>query len=96
LEQIWKNFKETVFASIERFFHIQFWWGENPDPEYYNREEKRLKVKVRRNIQQENIRRTFPGGSKAINQADVGKKKKSVLQSKGKCWTEFCKYIKKT
>ena len=45
--QIWKNFKDIVSEGIERFVPHKI-LKPNPDPEYYNKEVKRLKVKVRR------------------------------------------------
>jgi hypothetical protein len=46
VEEIRKNFKEIVFQSNELSFHTKF-RKKNPDREYYNREVKRLKAKVR-------------------------------------------------
>jgi len=54
--------------------------GGNPDPEYYNREVKRLKVKVRGACNRK-IWRAFPSGS--------------VLNNEGKCWAGFYKYLKR-
>jgi hypothetical protein len=46
-EKIWKLFKEIVFESIDRFVpHKSL--SKNSDSEYYNKEVKRLKLKVRR------------------------------------------------
>jgi len=47
MEEIWKRFKEVVFESIDRFVPHKI-VRKNPDPEYYNKELKWLKVKVRR------------------------------------------------
>ena len=47
VEDIWKNFKSIVFEGIEHFVPHKI-LKPNPDPEYYNNELKRLKVKVRR------------------------------------------------
>ena len=47
VEDIWKNFKDIVSEGIERFVPHKI-LKPNPDPEYYNKEVKRLKVKVRR------------------------------------------------
>jgi len=47
MEEIWKRFKEVVFESIDRFVPHKI-VRKNPDPEYYNKELKQLKVKVRR------------------------------------------------
>jgi hypothetical protein len=42
VEDIWKNFKNTVFEGIERFIPHTI-LKPNPDTEYYNKEVKRLK-----------------------------------------------------
>jgi len=47
VEEIWKHFKEIVFKSINCFVPHKI-LRKNPDPENYNKEVKRLKVKVRR------------------------------------------------
>ena len=47
VEEIWKSFMEIVFESIDRFVPHKI-LRKNPDPEYYNKEVKQLKVKVRR------------------------------------------------
>ena len=47
VEDIWKNFKDIVFECIKNFVpHKNL--KQNSDPEYYNKEVKRLKIKVRR------------------------------------------------
>jgi hypothetical protein len=48
VEEIWEHFKEIVFESIERSLLHKIPKKKNPDPEYYNREVKRLKARVRR------------------------------------------------
>jgi len=47
VEEIWKRFKEPDFESIDRFVPHKI-LRKNPDSEYYNKEVKRLKVKVRK------------------------------------------------
>jgi len=47
VEEIWKIFKEIVSECIERFVPHKI-LRKAPDPEHYNREVKRLKVKVRK------------------------------------------------
>ena len=47
VEEIWTRFKEIVFESVDRFVPHKI-LRKIPDPEYYNKEVKRLKVKVRR------------------------------------------------
>jgi hypothetical protein len=55
---IWKRFKEIVFESIDRFVPLRF-LRKNPDPEYYNKEAKRLKAKARRVYNKRKIRRAI-------------------------------------
>jgi hypothetical protein len=45
VEDIWKNFKGIVFEGFESSVPHKI-LKSNPDPEYYNKEVKRLKVKV--------------------------------------------------
>jgi hypothetical protein len=47
VEEVWESYKAIVFEGMERFVPHKI-LGKNPDPEYYNREVKRLKVKVRK------------------------------------------------
>jgi hypothetical protein len=47
VEKIWKNVREIVFESIDRFVPHKI-LRKNPDPEYYKKKVKWLKVKVRR------------------------------------------------
>ena len=47
VEEIWKNFKNTVCECIESFVPRKI-LTKNSDPEYYNKEIKRLKSKVRK------------------------------------------------
>jgi hypothetical protein len=47
VEEIWKRYKDIVFEGVERSVPHKI-LSKNLDPEYYNREVKRLKVKVRR------------------------------------------------
>ena len=45
--EIWNNFKTIVYESLERFVPHKT-LRKNSDPEYYNKEIKRLKSKVRK------------------------------------------------
>jgi hypothetical protein len=53
LEEIWDNFKNIVYETIERFVPHKI-LRKNSDPEYYNKEIKRLKSKVRKTYKKEN------------------------------------------
>ena len=47
MEDIRKSYKDIIFEGIKRYVPHKI-LGKNPDPEYYNKEVKRLKVKVRK------------------------------------------------
>ena len=47
MEDIWIKFTDIVFEDIERFVPHKM-LKQNPDPEYYNKEVKRLKRRVRK------------------------------------------------
>ena len=47
VEEIWKKFKDTILECIERYAPQKI-LSNNPDPEYYNKEVKPLKVKERK------------------------------------------------
>jgi hypothetical protein len=47
VEEIWKSYKDIAFEGTECFVPHRI-LSKNPDPEYYNKEVKWLKVKVRR------------------------------------------------
>jgi hypothetical protein len=76
--------------------------SKNPDPDYYNREVKRLKVKVRKAYNETKFGQHYQADLNRLpKQLLVAKKKaqetflRSVLQNEGRCWTEFCKYVKR-
>jgi len=54
MDKIWKCFKEIVFKSIDRFIPHKT-LRKYPDPEYYNKEVKWLKAKVRRVYNKRNL-----------------------------------------
>jgi hypothetical protein len=46
VEEIWNSYKDIILEGVKRYVPNKT-LSKNPDPEYYNREVKRLKVKVR-------------------------------------------------
>jgi hypothetical protein len=75
--------------------------SKNPDPEYYNREVKRLKVKVRKLCNRSKYRQNYEAELKRLSKELLLAKKtaqetflRSVSQNVGGCWTEFYKYVK--
>jgi hypothetical protein len=101
VEEIWKSYKEIVFEGIERFVPHKI-VSKNPDPGYYTKELKRLKVKVRRVYNKRKFGGHFQAELKRLSKELLIAKKKaqetflsSVLQNEGKCWAEFYKYVKR-
>ena len=54
VEDIRKSYTDIIFEGIKRYVTHKI-LGKNPDPEYYNKEVKRLKVKVRKMYNKENL-----------------------------------------
>ncbi|PNF26758.1 hypothetical protein B7P43_G18352 [Cryptotermes secundus] len=76
--------------------------SKNPDPEYYNREVKRLKVKVRKAYHRSKYRQNYHVELKRLSRELLLAKKRaqetflsSVLQNVGRSWPEFYKYVKR-
>ena len=46
-EEIWKSYKDIIFEGTKRYVPQKI-LRKNPDPEYYNKEVKRLNVKARK------------------------------------------------
>ena len=55
VEQIWNNYKNIVYESIDRFVLHKI-LRKNSDPEYYNKEIKRLKAKVGKEYNRRKLR----------------------------------------
>ena len=68
--QIWQNFKDIIFEGIKLYVPQKI-LSKNPDPEYYNKEVKRLKVKVRK-MYNEKIWANLPRRTKTIIQGVTG------------------------
>ncbi|PNF26851.1 hypothetical protein B7P43_G16838 [Cryptotermes secundus] len=99
VEDIWNNFKGLVFEGIERFVPHKI-LKQNPDPEYYNKEVKRLKVKVRRAYNRRKLEERYQVELKSLSKKLVTAKRSaqeifssSVLQNESKSWTEFYRYV---
>ena len=70
--------------------------SKNPDPEYYNREVKRLKVKARRVYNKRKFGDFYQEELKRLSKELLVAKRKaqetflrSVLQNEGNCWAVF-------
>jgi hypothetical protein len=105
VEEIWNNFKEIVSECIKRFVPHKI-LRKNPDPEYYSKEVKRLKIRKANNrrklgehhlqelkqISKQLLAARFPPPKKKTAQETFFR---SILSKEGKCWPEFYKYVKR-
>ncbi|PNF26575.1 hypothetical protein B7P43_G13054, partial [Cryptotermes secundus] len=95
VDEIWGSYKNIIFEGMKRFVpHKSL--SKNPDPEYYNRDVKRLKVKVRRVYNKRKLGDHYKEGLKRLSKELLLAKRKaqetflcSVLQNEGNCWAEF-------
>ena len=101
MEQIWNNLKNIVYDSIERFVpHKPL--RKNSDPEYYNKEIKRLNSKGRKEYNRRKLGVHCTEKLKQLSKQLLAAKKsaqeaflKSTLSKEGKCWSDFYKYVKR-
>jgi hypothetical protein len=96
VEEIWNSYKDIIFEGIKRYVPKKKSVSKNPDPEYYNREVKRLKVKVRKAYNKRQFGQHYQADlNRLSSELLVAKKKtqetflRSILQNEGRCWTEF-------
>jgi peptidyl-tRNA hydrolase len=101
VEEIWNNFKNMVDESIERFV-LRKTLRKNLDPEYYNKEIKRLKSKVRKEYNKRKLGVYCTEKLKHLSKQLLAAKKsaqeaflKSILSKEGKCLTDFYKHVKR-
>jgi len=74
VEQIWINFKNIVYETIERFVPHKI-LRKNSDPEYYNKEIKRLKLNVRKAYNRRKLRVQYTEGLKHLSKQLLAAKK---------------------
>ena len=101
LEEMWENYKDIIFEGIKRYAPKKI-LTKNPDPEYYNKEVKRLKVIVRKMYNKRIFGQPYQAELKRLSKELLVAKEKaqeiflrSVLHNEGRCWTEFCEYVKR-
>jgi hypothetical protein len=100
VEYIWKNYgKKTVFEGIKSFVP-QKNLKQNSDPDYYNKEVKRLKINVRRVYNRrksgEHYHEELKRLSKKLLTAKRNAQEKllsSILQNEAKSWLEFYRFV---
>jgi hypothetical protein len=91
----------VVSECIERFFPHKV-LRKNPDPEYYSKEVKRLKIKIRKEYNRRKLGEQLLQELKRLSKQLLAAKKsaqekffRSLLSKEGKCWPEFYKYVKR-
>jgi len=95
------NFKGVIFEGIKGYV-TQKILSKIPDPEYYNKEVKRLNVMVRKMYKKITFGQPYQAELKRLSKELLVAKKKahktflrSVLQNGGRCWKEFYNYVKR-
>ena len=101
VEEIWNNFKNIVYESVERFVPHKT-LRKNSDPKYYNKEIKRLQSKVRKAYNRRKLGVHCTEKLKQLSKQLLAVKKsaqeaflKSILSKEGKYRSDFYKYIKR-
>jgi hypothetical protein len=101
VEELRNNFKNIVHKSVERFVSHKL-LRKNLDPEYYNKDIRRLKAKVRKAYNSRKLEVQYMEKLKYLSKKLLAAKKeaqeaflKSILNKEGKCWSDFYKYIKR-
>jgi len=75
IENIRKNFKDIVFEGIKCFVPHKI-LKLNPDPEYYNKEVKKLKIKIRRAYSRRKLGKLYIAELKRLSKKLLAAKKK--------------------
>jgi hypothetical protein len=101
VEEIWKIFKNIVYESIEHFVPHKI-LRKNSDPEYYSKEIRLLKRKVRKAYNKRYLGVPYKEKLKHLSKLLITAKKSTqetflnkILRNEGKCWTDFYKYVKR-
>jgi Ribonuclease G/E len=100
-KDVWNNFKSITLQGIERFIAHRI-LRKNADPDYYNKEVKKLKVKVRKAYNRIKSGQQCLEVLKRLSKQLLLVKQnaqetflRTVLKNEGNCWTEFYKYGKR-
>jgi hypothetical protein len=99
--EIRNNLKNTINKCIERFVPRKK-QKKNSDPDYYNKEIIRLKLKARKAYNRRKLGVHYPEELKQLSKQPLAAKKtargaflKSILSKEGKCWSEFYKHVER-
>jgi hypothetical protein len=89
--EIWNSYKDVISDSIKRYVPNKA-LNKNPDPEYYNKEVKQLKVKVRKVYSKRKFGQHYQAALNRLSKELLAAKKKAqetflraVLQNEGNC-----------
>ena len=101
VEDLWKNFKSIVMEGTGVFVPLKT-LKQNPDSEFYNKEVKRLKRKVRTAYSRRKQGEHYIHELKQLYQKLLSAKRKaqetylrSLLQNEGNSWAEFYRCVKR-
>jgi hypothetical protein len=101
VEEIWENFKNIVYEGIGRFVPHKI-LRHNSDPEYYNKEIRLLKRKVRKAYNKRSLGGSYKEELKRLSKLLITAKKAAqetflnkILRNEGRSWTAFYKYVKR-
>ena len=72
----WKSYKDIIFEGIKRYVPRKI-LGKNPDTEYYNKEVKRLIVKVRKMYDKRKLGQPYQRELKRLSKELLAAKKKA-------------------
>jgi hypothetical protein len=99
VEDIWNNFRDIVFEGIERLVPYKI-LKQNPDIEYYNKEVKRLKVKVTRAYSRRKLGEHYQAELKRLSKKLLTTKRSAqetflsaILQNESKSSSKFYRYV---
>ena len=100
VEDVWNKFKDIILEGVERFV-LHKTLKRNPDREYYNREVKCLKVKVRRAYNRRKLGEHYKQELRQLSQKLLSAKRiaqetflRSLLQNEGNSWAGFTGMLK--
>ena len=77
VEEIWKSYKDIILEGIKRYV-AQKIMSKNPDPEYYNEEVKRLKVKMRKMYSKRKFGQPYQADLKRLSKELTGSKEEGA------------------
>ena len=90
------------YTRVWNVSYLTKYFRKNSDPEYYNKDIKRLKAKVRKAYNSRKLGVQYMEKLKHLSKQLLAAKKeeqeaflKSILNNEAKCWSNFYKYVKR-